>query len=71
MKASPEKTEIKTIINKLVSLADYLNGYDQIHEKSLKDLLNQRDYKILLNKSLMLSEIHVIDCIGKNRFTFF
>lgn len=61
------KMEINMIINKLVCLFDYINDYAEIHEKSLKDLLNKQDYKILSNKSLMLSEIHVIDCIGKNR----
>lgn len=58
--------EVNIVINKLISLIDSFGDYSQNHEKYLKDLLIS-DYKILSTKGLTLSEIHVIDCIGKNR----
>lgn len=58
--------EVNIVINKLISLVDSFGDYSQNHEKYLKDLLIS-DYKILSTKGLTLSEIHVIDCIGKNR----
>jgi DNA-binding MarR family transcriptional regulator len=67
MKDSLGKIEINIIINRLLCLFDYFNDYAQKHEKSLKELLSKRDYKILSNKSLKISEIHIIDCIGKNQ----
>ncbi|MDQ7097072.1 MarR family transcriptional regulator [Desulfosporosinus sp. PR] len=62
--------EITVIINKLVSFFDLINDYAESHEKSFTDLLSQsdkHDYKFILTKNLMLSEIHVIDCIGKRQ----
>jgi DNA-binding MarR family transcriptional regulator len=66
MKDSRDQIEINIMINKLVYLSDYLRDYAQNHEQAFQDLLSKQDYSIFLNKSLMLSEIHVIDCIGKN-----
>ncbi|SHK14130.1 MarR family transcriptional regulator [Desulforamulus aeronauticus] len=63
MKNNLGKFEIDVIINKLIYLSDYINDYSKIHEKSLQDLLA----KYSPTKNLMLSEIHVIDCIGKNQ----
>lgn len=60
------KKEVNIVINKLISLIDYFGDYSRNHEKYLKELLIS-EYKILLTKGLTLSEIHVIDCIGKNR----
>lgn len=60
------KKEVNIVINKLIGLIDAFGDYSLNHEKYLKNLL-MSDYKILLTKGLTLSEIHVIDCIGKNR----
>ncbi len=67
MKIDPGKTEIKLLLNKMASLFDYTKDLVETHEKSLKDLLIQYDYKNIYDKNLMISEFHVIDCIGKNR----
>lgn len=67
MKIDPGKTEIKLLLNKMASLFDYTKDLVETHEKSLKDLLIQYDYKNIYDKNLLISEFHVIDCIGKNR----
>lgn len=67
MKIDPGKTEIKLLLNKMASLFDYTKDFVETHEKSLKDLLIQYDYKNIYDKNLMISEFHVIDCIGKNQ----
>ena len=62
--------EITVIINKLVAFFDLIDDYAESHEKSFTDLLSKydrHDYKFILTKSLLLSEIHVIDCIGKHQ----
>lgn len=69
MRADYEKIETDIILNKLATLFNYLNDFDKIHEKALKDLLIQYDYKNIFNKNLLLSEFHVIDCIGKNQLS--
>ncbi len=61
------KIELNFMLNKMTVLFDAINGTIQDHEKSLNDLLIEDDCKIKDIKSLMLSEFHVIDCIGKNR----
>ena len=58
--------EVNIVIKKLISLVDYWGDYPRNHENHLKELLVP-DYEILLTKGLTLSEIHAIDCIGKNR----
>lgn len=65
VKAEHRKIETNRIINKITSVIDKLRHFEEIHEQSLKNLLTKYDYKHLYNKNLMLSEFHVIDCIGK------
>lgn len=67
MRIDHGKTEIDLIINKMVSLLNYLNNFAEIHEKSLKDLLVKYNHEDIYSKNLMLSEFHVIDCIGKSQ----
>lgn len=67
MRMDHEKMETDLILNKMVCLLDLLNNYVEIHEKSLKESLVEYNYKDIFNKNLMLSEFHVIDCIGKNQ----
>ncbi|TGE37428.1 MarR family transcriptional regulator [Desulfosporosinus fructosivorans] len=55
------------LLNQMAALFDYLNDYLQTHEKALNDLLIEYGYENIYAKNLMLSEFHVIDCIGKNR----
>ncbi|MCI1945739.1 MarR family transcriptional regulator [Clostridium luticellarii] len=62
-----ERVEIKSILNKITNIFDYITNYAEIHEKYLKELLIKYDYEDILSKNLMLSEFHVIDCIGKNQ----
>lgn len=57
--------DIHTGIQKLINLIDHFGDYSQNHEKYLNEL--SPDYEIFLAKRLTISEIHVIDCIGKNR----
>lgn len=60
------KKEVNIGIKKLICLIDNFGDYSQNHEKYLEEL-SIPDYEILLSKRLTISEIHVIDCIGKNR----
>jgi DNA-binding MarR family transcriptional regulator len=67
MNTTRKDIEINIIIDKLANLFDYANDYVRFHEKALTTLLSQREYRVLVDKHLLLSEIHVIDCIGKNK----
>lgn len=69
MKKNHNKIETDIILNKLLSLFNYLNNFDEVHEKSLKDLVIKYNYKNIYDKNLTLSEFHVIDCIGKNQLS--
>ena len=67
MKKQQEKISINTMINKLSGLFDYINHLSETHEESLNQFLSEnKNIKYPYNKSLMFSEFHVIDCIGKN-----
>lgn len=66
MNMENEKAEINILINKMAALCEYLNDYLQIHEKDLNKFLIEQGYKSLYDKKLIISEYHVIDCIGKN-----
>jgi DNA-binding MarR family transcriptional regulator len=61
--------EIDITINKLVTVIEYISNMMDGHEEEVKNLLLKNDYKDIQNMSLMLSEIHVIDCIGKIQLT--
>lgn len=61
------KTEINILLNKMVAVFDFFNDYIQIHEKTLNDYLIKYGGKMIFDKTLMVSEYHVIDCIGKNQ----
>lgn len=67
MKTNHNKSEITFFVNKMVALLDHFAEFPEKHEKALRDLMIQTDYQTLYNKNLMLSEVHVIDCIGKNQ----
>ena len=67
MKTENVKFEIDVTINKLVAAFEYINNLMDSHEEEVKNLLIKYNYKDIYNMSLMLSEIHVIDCIGKNQ----
>lgn len=67
MRESDLKKEMNNIISKLICLIDTFGDYSQNHEKILKEFMNINDYKFLLTKGLTISEIHVIDCIGKHQ----
>jgi len=67
MKTENVKFEIDLTINKLIAAFDHINNSVDSHENEIKNLLIKYDYKDLYDMGLMLSEIHVIDCIGKNQ----
>lgn len=67
MKIENAKFEIDLTINKLIATFEHINNLVDSHEGEIKNLLIKNDYKDLYNMGLMLSEIHVIDCIGKNQ----
>lgn len=67
MEIDNEKIQIKLILNRMTNLWDYITDSTEIHEKALKESLIKYHYEDILNKNLMLSEFHVIDCIGKNQ----
>ncbi|WP_338432611.1 MarR family transcriptional regulator [Clostridium tyrobutyricum] len=60
---------IDTIINKIAVLFDHLNNVSHIHEENLKKVLVKYECKNIHTKNLTLSEIHVIDCIGKHKLS--
>lgn len=60
-------SEVELLLNKMTVLFDTINSSIQDHEKSLKKMMEENGYKNNEIKNLLLSEIHVIDCIGKNR----
>ncbi|WP_235839265.1 MarR family transcriptional regulator [Clostridium sp. Marseille-P2415] len=61
------KLEIDLLLNKMTNLFDAINGSIQDHKKSLNEMMTENGYNNKEIKNLLLSEIHVIDCIGKNR----
>ena len=61
--------KIYEITKKMDILANRLSTFDDEHEKALEDMLDKYEITELLNKNLTLSEVHVIDCIGKNKFS--
>lgn len=67
MKMNYKKIDINIIGSKLVIIIDHLNNHQNNHQNLLNNLLIECDYEDFYNKKLMLSEFHVIDCIGKNR----
>lgn len=67
MKTDNSKKDIDLIMNKIISIIDFLNDYQNNHKKLLEDLLVECNYNDIYNKNLILSEFHVIDCIGKNK----
>lgn len=69
MKTENAKFEIDLTINKLIAAFEHINNSVDSHEDEIKDLLIQYSNKDLYNMGLMLSEVHVIDCIGKNQLT--
>ncbi len=66
MNIGRRQTEINMLLNRMAVLFDFFNDYVQVHEKTLKDYLIKYGYKNIYDKNLMISEYHVIDCIGKN-----
>ncbi|OPJ66251.1 MarR family transcriptional regulator [Clostridium chromiireducens] len=69
MKIENTKFEIDITINKLIAAFDNINNSLDSHEEEMKDLLIKNDHKDFNNMSLMLSEVHAIECIGKNQLT--
>lgn len=63
------KLEVNILLNKMTNLFDTINGSIQDHEKSFNEMMIENGYKNKEIKNLLLSEIHVIDCIGKNRLS--
>jgi len=61
------KFEMDLTINKLVAVFEHINNSMDSHGDEIKNLLIQYNHKDLYDMGLMLSEIHVIDCIGKNK----
>lgn len=61
------KFEMDLTINKLVAAFEHINNSMDSHGDEIKNLLIQYNHKDLYDMGLMLSEIHVIDCIGKNQ----
>ncbi len=66
MKKKLTELEKNKMINKMASVIDYLRSFEALHEQSFKELLIQYDYKHIYEKNLLLSEFHIIDCIGKH-----
>lgn len=69
MKTENTKFEMDITINKLVTVFEYISNMMDGHEEEVRNLLLKNDYKDIQNMSLLLSEIHVIDCIGKSQLT--
>lgn len=69
MKTENSKFEIDITINKLVTVFEHISNMMDGHEEEVRNLLLKNDFKDIQNMSLMLSEIHAIDCIGKNQLT--
>ncbi|NRT90288.1 MarR family transcriptional regulator [Clostridium beijerinckii] len=61
------KFEMDLTINKLVAAFEHINNSMDSHGDEIKNLLIQYNHKDLYDMGLMLSEVHVIDCIGKNQ----
>jgi DNA-binding MarR family transcriptional regulator len=62
-----EKVEVHSLLSKLADLFDCLNNFMQMHEDNLNQYLLECGCKNLYDKNLIISEYHVIECIGKNR----
>lgn len=69
MKTENTKFETDVTINKLVTVFEHINNMMDGHEEEVRNLLLKNDYKHIHNMNLILSEIHVIDCIGKSQLT--
>jgi DNA-binding MarR family transcriptional regulator len=62
-----EKEKARSLVNKMADLFDYFSS-KQAHEDELNQYLHKCGYKGTYDKGIKLSEYHVIDCIGRNRF---
>ncbi|MDF2596908.1 MAG: Transcriptional regulator [Clostridia bacterium] len=62
-----KKEEVHSLLNKMVDFFDCFNDFIQTHEKTINQYLLECGYMSIYDKNLMISEYHVIDCIGKNR----
>lgn len=67
MKTENVKFEIDLTINKFISAFEHISNSLNSHDDEIKDLLIKYKHKKLYDMGLMFSEIHVIDCIGKNQ----
>lgn len=67
MKTENVKFEIDLTINKFISAFEHISNSLNSHDDEIKDLLIKYKHKELYDMGLMFSEIHVIDCIGKNQ----
>jgi DNA-binding MarR family transcriptional regulator len=63
-----ENNKARSLVNKMVNLYDYFSDSKQAHEDALNQYLHVCGYKGTYDKGIKLSEYHVIDCIGRNRF---
>ncbi|SHH80489.1 MarR family transcriptional regulator [Clostridium intestinale] len=64
-----DNNKVQDITKKMSMLINRLRSFDDEHEKALEEMLDKYEIAELLNKNLTLSEVHVIDCIGKNKFS--
>ncbi|EHI96839.1 regulatory protein MarR [Clostridium sp. DL-VIII] len=69
MKTENAKFEIDLIITKLIAAFEHINNSVDSHEDEVRSWLIKYGYKDLYDMGLMLSEIHTINCIGKNQLT--
>ncbi|WP_315073861.1 MarR family transcriptional regulator [uncultured Clostridium sp.] len=69
MKIENAKFEMDLTINKLIVTFEHINNLVDSHEDEVRTWLIKYGYKDLYDMGLMLSEIHTIDCIGKNQLT--
>lgn len=69
MKTENTKFETDVTINKLVTVFERISNLMGRHEEEVRNLLLKNNYTEIHNMSLILSEIHVIDCIGKSQLT--
>ncbi|AKA70572.1 MarR family transcriptional regulator [Clostridium scatologenes] len=67
MKTENVKFEIDLTMNKFISAFEHISNSLNSHDDEIKDLLIKYKHKELYDMGLMFSEIHVIDCIGKNQ----
>jgi DNA-binding MarR family transcriptional regulator len=57
---------LNSMLNKILNLYESFIVFSEAHEKALNQFAMQNDYMDIWEKKLLLSEVHVIDCIGKN-----